>query len=846
MKWPLAGVACLFASGVLLGVWLSLPLPFWFGALFLACVLALFGGCRVAWSLEVGLVLAGACHVSWVTRPLAPDDLVHQASASESIATVRGWLEATPELRLHRNGARVSTNALAVMVCREFLAAGSEAWRSCSGRVLVSSSVVPPEEFRSGALVEISGVLRRPRGPLAPGTFDYSRYLHWQGIEFELRATESGDWRWAPGALPPLPVWSDRFQAWARRVLALGLSAEEEETQLLWAMALGWKTALTPEVDEPFMRSGTMHVFAISGLHIALLAAIAGQVLRLLMVPRVATGLGVIAVCWAYTLATGLQSSAVRSTIMTTLVVGGMMWSRPSNMLNSLAAAALAVLVWDPRQLFQAGFQLSFAVVGALGLLGMPIRRGLTGWMAPDPMLARSAIPWWRRQCRVPWGWISGSVAVGVASWLGSLPLGATHFHLVTFSGFVANLVVVPLSSCALAGNAASLACGVWAPGLSELFNHASWLFMRGMLGVSRWAAALPWGCWNVAAPPVSMTALWYLLVIATGLGWWRRGRARAVTLSVAMVLTVAGGLELWRATDRLRVVILPLGAGHAVWVCEPGGTGLVDAGDASMAERVTMPFLRAQGVNRLAWLALTHGDIRHVGGVSNVLSRFGAGRVVLGPGTFRSGAYRAALEACRRVGLRVTTDAMWRSAGGVWRRRHPEVGDRYGRADDGCLVLDYSGSGTRLAFWADLDRQGQERLLERSHDEPVDVLVLAPPGSGALPAVALLERLRPRWVVVADAAMPATARARAPFRAVVEGCGAEVFYTSETGSLDLRWDGRSWRALNAAGKLVGRQGVAAFRPAGTRAPGRSATSGGEPAMSDSPQEESVTEPDPR
>src|SRR6185295_7198734 len=96
---------------------------------------------------------------------------------------------------------------------------------------------------------------------------------------------------------------------------------QDESLRLLWAMTLGWKTGLTQEVAEPFMQSGTLHIFAISGLHIALIAGILVSLLRVLQVPRGACGLVVIPLIWFYTAATGWQASAIRSTLMMSIII---------------------------------------------------------------------------------------------------------------------------------------------------------------------------------------------------------------------------------------------------------------------------------------------------------------------------------------------------------------------------------------------------------------------------------------------------------------------------------------------------------------------------------------------
>ena len=115
--------------------------------------------------------------------------------------------------------------------------------------------------FFAGRQIEVTGVLQPPKGPTAPGQFDYRQYLKYQGIFYQLRADSTNDWRIADPTnviSAPVPPLCDRFTAWAQRTLAKGLFGEDESLRLLWAMVLGWKPALTQEVAEPFMQSGTL------------------------------------------------------------------------------------------------------------------------------------------------------------------------------------------------------------------------------------------------------------------------------------------------------------------------------------------------------------------------------------------------------------------------------------------------------------------------------------------------------------------------------------------------------------------------------------------------------------
>jgi len=116
-----------------------------------------------------------------------------------------------------------------------------------------------------------------------------------------------------------------------------------------------------------------MHLFAIDGLRIALVSGILITLLRVLRLSRAVCGLLCIPALWFYTAATGGEPSAIRASVMMTIVIGGWALNRPGDLLNSLAAAALVILVWDPTEMFAAGFQLSFLVVLIIALMLPPL-----------------------------------------------------------------------------------------------------------------------------------------------------------------------------------------------------------------------------------------------------------------------------------------------------------------------------------------------------------------------------------------------------------------------------------------------------------------------------------------
>jgi DNA internalization-related competence protein ComEC/Rec2 len=733
------------------------------------------------------LVMFGWTNLASQKALISPHDLRRLIGDRTHYATVQGVLRETPIQRVYEHDAEESWRTQAQMEVT-FLQTEKDDWQPAFGRLIVSTPGVLPGYYFAGQSVQISGVLRRPKGPLAEGLFDYRAYLERIGIYYQLQVGNSNDWqRLAAEAASAKPPMADRFAAWAKKILALGLPVEDEPLRLLWTMTLGWKTALNNEVAEPFMRSGTMHIFAISGLHIALLAGILVSVLRVLRVPRGACGLIVIPLIWFYTGVTGWQASAIRSTVMMTVIIAGWSLKRPADLLNSLATAAFLILVWDPRQLFQASFQLSFFVVLSLALFVPVLEKLRKRLWQPDPFLPDELRPRWQRWLGPPARFVTASFLTSLAAWLGSIPLVAYYFHLFTPVSLLANLIVVPLSSAALASNLASLIVGGWFPACAELFNHSAWFWMWLMIRVCEWSAQLDGGWFNIAAPSLVAFVLYYALLIAVMAGWLRRPRLRIWVSSALAVVTLVWLGQWQRDRAIVRVTILPLNGGDAVFLDQPDRLTdwLIDCGNVLAAEFVTKPFLRAQGVNRLSHLLLTHGDLQHVGGAQFIRENFRPKEICASPVRFRSPAYRKVLEG---LGTGATLVKTIKRGDQIepWTVLHPDAEDNFPQADDNAVVLRAEIHSTSILLLSDLGRPGQNALIQRGAALKSDILVAGLPRQSEPLADALIDAIQPRVIIITDAEFPATERASPSLRERLAQRQLPVIYTRETGSIRI------------------------------------------------------------
>ncbi len=834
MKRPLLTVALVYAAGIVAADFSPLPLP----------VFGLLGGCgalatlALCWPkarlplLWLLLFTTGLANLNLRKAILAPDDLRLVLGDRAEIAVVRGTLVETPYHRHYEHRDEEVWRSIARLDV-DAIRPPNGPWRPVTGRITISTPGLVPTNFFGGRRVEIEGVLRPPRSAVAEGVFDYAAFLARQGIHYQLLVDAIGDWKLAAtddaSAQPPV---ADRFGNWAKSALALGLPVEDQPLQLLWAMTLGWKTALNGEVSEPFMRSGTMHVFAISGLHIALIATLLVVALKVCRVPRHWSPWLVIPLIWFYTGVTGWQASAIRSTIMMTVIIGGSSFKRPSDLLNSLAAAALAILLWDPQQLFQAGFQLSFVVVFSLALItpvldslsgpalipgprnGPPLvnrwvdeltkRLPLAGLFFPDPLQPKHFRPLWQRRLGPPTRYLLSAFATSFAAWIGSIPVIAYYFHLLTPVSLLANLIVVPISSLALSCNLASMATAAWLPWAAELFNHSAWLCMLLMIRLSEWAAQLPAACVHVATPSLSVFLLYYATLVSVMAGWLFKAATRKWCAVVLSLLTVLVAFQWHGHRQTAHLTILPLNGGESLYFTPARGAPdlLIDCGAESSSEIVLKPFLRAQGLDHPARLLLTHGDIHNVGGAALLQEQFSPRRVLVSEATFRSGAYRQAIRSFDSItGLVERLPRQGRIE--PWTLLHPDETDRFPQADDNTVVLHGDIQGTRVLLLSDLGKPGQNALLARHPDLRADIVISGLPTQGEPLADALLDALQPKLIVITDAENPASQRAPAKLRRRLSTRGVPVLFTHETGAVTLDFDVGQWSARTMSGQKL-------------------------------------------
>jgi len=376
-------------------------------------------------------------------------------------------------------------------------------------------------------VIRVVGVLTPlPENP--PGV-SFDGYLADAGINFRL-----GRGRLMAVEQPPTRyrLFCEHLAQKLNAILSAGVAAKRPELAAVYrAMMLGQKFELSMEQDELFMHSGTMHLFAINGLHIGVVAAALHAIFMVARAPRWLVAMLTLLIVWLDVDTTGASPSAVRAWMLVAACEVGFVLRLRANGVASLAAAALVVLLADPMALFSASFQMSYGVVLTILCFGVPLADWLAARWPPFPNLPEITWAWWQRGVAKAVREFWPTFGIGVASWLVGALTGAAFYRVFTPGALVANLILVPLAMIVIVAGFTSILVGLtgWMAA-SAFINHAAVLVLLVIDRLIRVGQHLP-GIWWPAE--------------------WRVPWAGTATLVVLLAVVLAGYARGWRGWTR-------------------------------------------------------------------------------------------------------------------------------------------------------------------------------------------------------------------------------------------------------------------------------------------------------
>ena len=682
------------------------------------------------------------------------------------------------------------------------------------GRIRLTVQGLTPALAR-GDRVRFSARLRSPRNFSNPGGFDYRRYLLLRGVQATAWVAAE-KLQWAPAR----PSWRlsaalSRFRERVDRLLQQEL--DPDTAAVLSALTVGDRSRIDEGLRSAFNRVGVGHLLAISGLHVGIVAGLVYALLwqgfsRLSFLlhrglPRQAASVGTLAAVWGYALLAGLSPSTQRAALMISAWLGAGLLARERDLPNTLALAALVILVIHPPALFSVSFRLSFLAVAW-------IVAGLSAASAPpaDPAGApesADAAPGWavRLASRARQFFL-----VSLWATLGTLPVVMETFNQVSLVGLPANFIFVPVIGMGVVpvALAATLLASVSLPAAAVVFRVAG-VLLSWALDLLKAIAQWPASALSTFTPRPEEIVLYYA---ALGLALaWRRWPASAAARRcriVIFLLVLAGGAadglywghrRFWHPD--LRATVLDVGQGSAVVLELPrGAVAVVDGGGFSdnrifdVGRSVLAPFLRYQKIRTIDLVVLTHANADHLNGLLYVLEHFPVGRVWSNHQAADTFGYRRFVEIIERRRI------PWPAFERLPRRSrlgeahiellHPPQGavPANGEANNESIVLRVSTAHGAILLTGDIEVPAERSLVSRAAAAvAADVLLVPHHGSRSSSSTTLLAAVQPKEAIISCGWKN---RYRLPHPEVLErlgALGARVWRTDWHGAVTVTID---------------------------------------------------------
>jgi competence protein ComEC len=609
-----------------------------------------------------------------------------------------------------------------------------------------------------GDELKLFGIAEIIAPPRNPGEFDMRSYLARHDVRRLLfvRYPEDGALIRHGGGNSILHA-AQKSRTWMQNAICRGLDAAPEVQSFLSGIVLGIRHETPEDIEEPFQQTGTVHLFAVAGLHVGIVAALLWMLATVACLSRKWAAALIIPSLFFYAAITGLHVPSVRAAVMASILVGGLFFERKVFVLNSLAAAAFFLLCWNTNELFSTGFQLSFAVVAAIILFADPFAGFLQRWTAPDPFLPRSLLRGTRRRMHAAFEWLCRGTGVSLAAWLGSLPLVLWYFYIVTPISLVANLIVVPIAFFILAIALLSLLSTPLLPGLAVIFNNANWLLVQLVMGIVQFLAHAPGGHFYVEHPH-------------------------------------------WSEKLVAKITVLDVDAGAAVHLQTGSANWLFDCGNERTYQRVVREYLHWAGINRLSGLLLTHGDALHLGGTAQLLDDFPKVRVVDNATPDHSGAHRNVQHLFRERGIKLNNlfagDSFRLSRDVTAHVLFPPRNFSAPIADDQAYVIHLIvAPATGILFMSDSGIKTEQALLASGLNLQSDIIVKGQHHSGESGSDAFLDATRPRLIIATSRDFPGYERISDAWVENIRKRGIKLFRQDEAGAVTLSFRQDSWEA---------------------------------------------------
>ncbi len=640
--------------------------------------------------------------------------------------------------------------------------------------------------YKKGDILEFSGILEIPRGSRNPAGFDYRQYLTRRGIHYTANISASDVEKVGEKNLSVPSLFMEFVRSRVHSVFSESVGGREGA--LMIAMMLGDRWLLPHDLTIDFRQTGLSHIIAISGLHVGFILLMLDKMLSVLPISHKIAIILKITALWFYCLLTGATPSVLRAVFMATVYLGGKYAGRKSDALNSLSLAAIGILIISPLDLFDIGFQLSFAAV-----LGMILFNGKIEKIF-------SFFP----------KWLSSTLSVTLAAQLGVVPLIAYYFNIFSPVSIPANLIFVPLSGFMVCFGFVVMIVGLIIPVFAEMIGWplkiAAWVFIEG----AQLASVMPVAFINVVSPSLLVLVCFYLAFLISSKEKPSWVKNVPVWCAILVFIPLFHSALQPLIHNNLKVVFIDVGQGDSIYIKTPdekhilidGGGRLFDSERGfEPGEDVVVPFLLKNGVGRLDLLVKSHDHSDHIGGLRAVASSLPIGVFLEYPPSEGSEKYHELKNIINKkdihtikahagqiysIGRYVTLEVFYPDAQGMTLNKFYD-GDDNNRS----LVFLLRYKDAEVMFTGDI-YEDVEEYISQEWNKDIDILKLAHHGSRTSTSQYWLDAVNPHLAVI----QVGRNNFGHPHEEVLKrlsGKGTRVFRNDIHGAVICEFDGKNW-----------------------------------------------------
>jgi len=485
MNLPLVGLCIWLCLGILAATCFKIPFLvfFLFSIISLSCAMLfkrkrkIFTICILCTSFFLGAALLKN------SRILPADHIANFTPHKGRFIIVEGRVDSDPVS---------STRGVSFMLKPEVVQTDKQR-RDVRGKMLVR--FFKKEEIRYGDKLVLEGKIFKPYR--FSEEFDYRKYLERLGI-YTIMSVKKDSRMEKLGNRPGNPIKFIAYKIKNRLREITDKNLSSLSAGVLNAIILGERQNLSSDIREDLVRTGSIHIMAVSGLHVGIVVFIALMVLKILRVPRTLRYFLVIGLVIVYCVLTGARIPVVRSTIMAVIVLFAYLLGRRANIFNSLSLAAFIILCCNPLQLFEVSFQLSFLSVIFIVWLTPKIKSIFHDGLNKNPVTRFFCI----------------AFSVALSAWVGLMPLIAYYFGICSPVTVLANMIIVPYMTIVVASGFTLAFAGLCFPAIAPAFAASCELFISILVKINSLLVGIPGAYFYLPDIPFTFVTAYYIILI--------------------------------------------------------------------------------------------------------------------------------------------------------------------------------------------------------------------------------------------------------------------------------------------------------------------------------------------